>query len=323
MTFGTEPAGASFGTPAFSGSVGRSAAAWPAILAGAFVATSVSLILFALGAGLGFAATSVWPGRGVSATTFTVSTAIWLIVVQWISAALGGYMAGRLRTRWVGTHRHEVFFRDTAHGLVTWSVATVFVAAVLASSASSVLGAGAPATLQGWGGPPSAAMTYNIDKLFRPSNSAGSASAGGAPTGGASAGVLGSSTPSSGSISGSSTSVDPASGAADSAVADPRGEAVLIAFHGIATGGFSQADRAYLIQTVQTQTGVPSSEAESRVDEFITTTTTAETSARAAADSARKAAAEASIYTALAMLVGAFIASVSAALGGRLRDEQI
>ena len=63
-------------------------------------------------------------------------------MTQWISAALGGYIAGRLRTKWTGTHTHEVFFRDTAHGLITWSVATVFVAWVIAGSASSALGGG-------------------------------------------------------------------------------------------------------------------------------------------------------------------------------------
>ena len=121
---------------------GRSAASWPAIFAGAFVAVSISLVLIALGSGLGFAEISPWQGHGVSATTFTVTTAIWLIVTQWISACLGGYIAGRLRTKWVGTHTHEVFFRDTAHGFVTWSVATVFVAAVLAGSVTSLVGGG-------------------------------------------------------------------------------------------------------------------------------------------------------------------------------------
>ena len=110
-----------------------SAASWPAIIAGAFVAASVSLVLLALGSGLGFSEISPWPGRGVTATTFAVTTAIWLIVTQWVSAALGGYITGRLRTRWMGTHPHEVFFRDTAHGFITWAVATILVVAVGAS----------------------------------------------------------------------------------------------------------------------------------------------------------------------------------------------
>src|SRR3981189_3715567 len=96
---------------------GASAVSWPAIVAGAFVAASVSLVLFALGSGLGFASISPWPGHGVSATTFAVTTAIWLIVMQWVSSGFGGYITGRLRTRWIGTHTHEVFFRDTGHGV--------------------------------------------------------------------------------------------------------------------------------------------------------------------------------------------------------------
>jgi hypothetical protein len=121
---------------------GKSAASWPAIFAGAVVAVAVSLVLLALGSGLGFAAISPWPGHGASATTFTVTAAIWLIVTQWLSAALGGYIAGRLRTKWVGTHTHEVFFRDTAHGFVTWSLATVFVATVFAGTFFSMVGGG-------------------------------------------------------------------------------------------------------------------------------------------------------------------------------------
>ena len=121
------------------------AASWGAILAGAVVAVSLSLILLTLGAGLGFASISPWSDHGLSAGAFTVASTIWLIVTQWLSAAAGGYIAGRLRHRWLATHTHEVFFRDTAHGLVTWAVATLFVAAVLASSMTTLLGGGARA----------------------------------------------------------------------------------------------------------------------------------------------------------------------------------
>src|SRR5579862_7842939 len=79
----------------------KSAASWSAIIAGAFVAAGVSLVLLALGSGLGFAAVSPWHDRGVSATSFAITTAIWFIVMQWLSSAVGGYIAGRLRTRWI------------------------------------------------------------------------------------------------------------------------------------------------------------------------------------------------------------------------------
>jgi len=127
--------------PAVAGAAMESpvaAVSWPAIFAGAFVAAAISILLVALGSGLGIAAGAPWPGREPSATTFAVSTGIWLIVVQWLAAAMGGYVAGRLRTKWVGVHTHEVFFRDTAHGFVTWAVATVFVAAIAAAGASAV-----------------------------------------------------------------------------------------------------------------------------------------------------------------------------------------
>src|ERR1700761_2567895 len=118
----------------------RSAASWSAIFAGTVVAIAISVVLFALGSGLGFAAVSPWQSQGVSATTFAVTTAIWFIVVQWLSSAAGGYLAGRLRTRWIGTHAHEVFFRDTAHGFVTWALATVLVAGLVVASVTSTIG---------------------------------------------------------------------------------------------------------------------------------------------------------------------------------------
>src|ERR1019366_5278728 len=116
-----------------------SGVAWPAIIGGAFAAAALSLVLLALGSGLGLASVSPWYNAGVSATTFTVMTAVWLIVVQWLASGLGGYLTGRLRTKWVGLHTHEVFFRDTANGLLTWAVASVIGAAFLASAASSVV----------------------------------------------------------------------------------------------------------------------------------------------------------------------------------------
>jgi hypothetical protein len=280
----------------------RSAASWPSIIAGAFVAAAATVILVALGSGIGFASISPWPDRGASVTTFAVTTAIWLIVTQWVSAALGGYIAGRLRTRWIGTHPHEVFFRDTAHGLITWAVATILVVAVGVGSFRSAAGAaghvaatGATAALSagaGSGGAMSANTApsnansqispYEIDKLFRTSNFGGAA-----------------------------------------LLADARTETAHIAANAFATGSISAADRAYLAEQVSARTGASQTDAQARVDNFVASITEAQAKLKAEADSARKAAAEASIYLALSMLIGAFIASVSAALGGRIRDEHI
>ena len=263
-----------------------SAASWPAIIAGAFVAAAVSLILLALGSGLGFASISPWPGKGVTATTFAATTAIWLILTQWVSAGFGGYLAGRLRTRWIGTHAHEVFFRDTAHGLITWAVASVLVAATIGSSigaAGRAVGAAGRTAADGasavsHGSAEDHGSTYDIDRLLRPADV-------GAPQ------------------------------------ADPKPEVAHIIANAAVAGDIPDGDRAYLAQLVAARAGVTLEDAQKRVDVFWSDVKDAEAKAKATADAARKAAAKASIYLALSMLLGAFIASVSAALGGRLRDE--
>ena len=104
---------------------GVSGLSWAAILGGALAAAAVSLILLALGAGLGFASLSPWGTAGATAATFSITAAIWLIVVEWLSSAFGGYLAGRTRARWNGLHTDESVFRDTAHGVLSWALAKI------------------------------------------------------------------------------------------------------------------------------------------------------------------------------------------------------
>ena len=84
----------------------------------------------------------------------------------------------------------------------------------------------------------------------------------------------------------------------------------------------SPEDKTYLAQTVAAQTGVSQADAEKRVDAIVTQLNEAQAKARAAADEARKRAAQLSILMALAMAIGAFIASAAAALGGNMRDDE-
>jgi hypothetical protein len=123
----------------------QSAISWGAIIGGAVAAMAITLILIALGSGLGLSAASPWTGEGSTATTLGVATVIWLIVVQWFSSGVGGYMAGRLRTRWSSIHADESFFRDTAHGFLAWALATLVTVGLLASAASSAIGTGVQA----------------------------------------------------------------------------------------------------------------------------------------------------------------------------------
>jgi hypothetical protein len=265
-----------------------SAISWAAVLAGTVVMVSLTFILLALGSGLGLAAVSPWPGHGVSATTFTVVTAISLIVIQWIASAVGGYTTGRLRTKWVGVHTHEVFFRDTAHGLVTWSAAAIIGMLLLAHSVARTAGTavhGAATVSQELehvaAGPNDGnAASYDLDSLFR------------------------------------SPSAEPVS-------ADRQREVGRLLSNALAAGGISADDKTYLTNLVAARSGVTPEQAQQRVDDVMLRLKEADTKARQAADAARKGAAETSIYMALSMFLGAFIACAAAALGGKLRDEHL
>ena len=259
-----------------------SAVSWAAILAGAVVAAAAAIIMFTLGAGLGFATLPGLSAHHRSVTAFAVTSAIWLIATQWLTAAIGGYVTGRLRTRWLNVHTHEVYFRDTAHGLVTWALGTLLGALLALGALGSLAGMGA----RGAGAMASSTseepLRYSIDALLRPS--AGE----------------------------SDTTGGDVAGPADIGA---YAQASRILLHGISQPDMPAGDRDYLARMVAKRAGVPLSEARERVDNTVT-------EMRQDADKARKTAATAAIFTALAMLVGAFIACVAAALGGRLRDEQ-
>ncbi|WP_395397747.1 hypothetical protein [Novosphingobium sp. BL-8A] len=123
-----------------------SAMSWSAIFGGTVGAIAITLSLLALGSALGLATISPWPGLGAKASTFAIGTGIWLIVTQWLSALTGGYLSGRLRTRWTGLHTDEVFFRDTAHGFLAWATATVILALVAVMAGALMSTAAAPDT---------------------------------------------------------------------------------------------------------------------------------------------------------------------------------
>src|SRR6202034_116138 len=117
-----------------------SGVSWSAVIGGAFVSAALGLILLTLGTGLGFSSVSPWSNVGASASTITKAAIVWLIVTQIMASAMGGYLAGRLRTKWTQVYTDEVYFRDTAHGFLVWAVGLVITAAFLASAATSFAG---------------------------------------------------------------------------------------------------------------------------------------------------------------------------------------
>ena len=281
-----------------------SGVSWAAIFAGAAAAAALSLILLVLGTGLGFASMSPWSNSGVSAGAIGGSAIAWLIFTSIAASALGGYLAGRLRARWINVHDDEVYFRDTAHGMLAWAVATLVTAAFLASAITGALGAAA---------------------------SAGGAAIKGAAT--AAAGAVAAAAP---QAAGSNGGANPTSYfvdtlfRSDAPVADAndgqqRAEIARIFLNDMRTGTMGPADVRYIGQVVARRTGLAPAEAEKRVADVFTQASTAianaETQARQAADEARKAAAAASLWMFVALLAGAFFASLCALFGGRRRDS--
>jgi hypothetical protein len=276
----------------------KSAASWGAVIAGGVAAAAATLVLMLIGSGLGLTMVSPFSSEGVSLETATVWTAIWLVITQWLSALLGGYLAGRLRTKWVNLHTDEVFFRDTAHGFLAWALGTLLVAALLGSTISAMIGTGVEAVSNvaagaATGGAAAAAsdendsgMTgYYVDMLLRPADPAAAPPAGAA--------------------------------GADQTVA----EVSRILLASAASGKMDPDDRAYLDQLVAARTGLPPAEAKARVDAVLKRAEDAAAQAKQAAETARKAGATFALVGALSLVIGAFIASAAAALGGRLRDD--
>jgi hypothetical protein len=140
--------------------VSSSGLSWPAILAGAFAAAAAWFTLLALGAGMGLSSVSPWPVSGASARQVGPGAILWLMVVQLLACSLGGYLAGRLRSRWATLHAHEVHFRDTAHGFLAWAVGLVISVAFLSSLGVSIAKDAPAVAAEG-------ANDYYVDSLFR------------------------------------------------------------------------------------------------------------------------------------------------------------
>ena len=284
---------------------------WGAVLAGAAAAAALSFILLILGVGLGLSSVSPW---SFNATAIGVSTIAWLAFMQLAASGIGGYMAGRLRVKWSAIHTDEVHFRDTAHGLLAWAVATLLTVGLLAGGTRAVLsgaidagsgvaaavspvaaaGAGAAGARAGEGGGANP-LDYFSDMLLRA-----------APAPAASAA--------------------PAATEPGVTLADQRMEIGKIFATSLSTGSLAADDRAYLGQVVASRTGLTQAEAEARVDAVYgraaKAAADAKAAARQAAETARKAGAHTALWMFVALLLGAFVASLAATFGGRQRDHE-
>ena len=296
------------------------ALAWGPVIGGATAASAVTLILLLLGSGVGLTMVSPWSGEGASFTAVSITAAIWFVVVQWLASALGGYLTGRLRTKWAGVHTDEVFFRDTAHGFLSWALATVVVAGLAGSAFTSRAGTGVQAVS-------SAATTAGAPRppLAAPGDLAGPPAA---PTAGAGAATA--------AAAGGADTPDLATGYFTDLLLRPQdvtsraqtddaaatAEVSRILMRGAVNGEVPEADRSYIAAIVASRAGVTPDEARARVDQVLQQVEEAKNAALDAANDARKSAAPVARLGALSLLVGAFVASAAAALGGRQRDDE-
>jgi hypothetical protein len=280
-----------------------SAISWGAILAGAVAAAALSLILLALGSGLGLSAVSPWTYEGASAKTLGIGAIVWLFLMSACASGLGGYIAGRLRTKWRDIDGNEAYFRDTAHGFLAWAVATVVSAAILTSAASSMVGTAATAS--------SAAVTTGVGAV------ATSAAALQPDAKGSEAG--------SGYFVDMMLRTDRAPDAGFDAAA-ARAEIGGIVAKSLRDGEVSAGDKAYLAQTIARRTGISQADAEQRVTQVTNAAKlaadAAAAKAREVADAARRATAYLALWIFASLLAGAFFAALAATLGGRQRDGQ-
>jgi hypothetical protein len=293
-------------TPVESRTTPASAVSWGAIVAGATAAASLSLILLMLGTGFGLSSVSPWAYNGVSATTFGVSAIVWLTFTQIVASGMGGYLAGRLRTRWIGVQMDEVYFRDTAHGFLAWAVASLATAALLTSVIGSIVNGGVQAGAAVTGNiaagsemrqreRDSEPLGYFVDLLFRKEMNAPVTTVNGI----------------------SMTTPEPR-------FAGYSPEVTRIFMNTVRTEPLAAEDVQYLAYLVAQRTGLTQQNAEQRViatyKRLQIRLRDAETTAKEAANQARKTSAYAALWLFISLLIGAFVASFAAIYGGRQRD---
>lgn len=284
------------------------AVSWGAVFAGGVGAAAFALILLTLGTGLGLTSISPWLTGASNAKALGFAAVVWVCVTSILTSGLGGYLAGRLRRRWLAVDADEIHFRDTAHGFLSWAVATLFTAAILTSVVSGVVRTGAQTaattaaasgsvTMEAMQrGNPAAGMNtwplgYFVDSLFR------------MPAG----------------------SPPPATAATTGSNETPRAETARIFLNSAATGDpLSPEDTAYLSQLVAQRTGLAPDAAQARVTTTYTRLlqkiSAMNTAAKSAADEARKITIGVSLWLFISLLMGAFSASLMATYGGRVRQ---
>lgn len=259
---------------------------WPAIFAGAVLASAISFILLTFGSAIGLSMTSAEEGQSISLFWIAIVGGLWILWVHITASLAGGYLVGRMRPRVGDATEYESDIRDGSNGLVMWALATLIAAAIAWSGvvgAANVAGrvAGEAASVTAQAADAIDPTTMLVDRTLRGGP--------GAP-----------------------------------ALSQSDRDAVMRIFVSAATSedGIDAADRDYLVATVAERAGIPPEEAQARIDQVVAQAQQLEADARAAAEKARHASIIAAFLTAAALAVGAVAAYYAATLGGNHRDKQ-
>jgi hypothetical protein len=279
---------------------------WPAVLAGAVLAAALAFVFLTFGAAIGLSATSPWPGSGLSARVIASIAIFWLLAQQIGSLMIGGYVAGRMRTRW-HERGHEAEFRDGLHGALVWAVGILISAFLLFATASATARTGLE--LAGRGGAPttgtSSALDTVIDTMLRPTVTAQASTA---------------------AAKSSTTAASPATPATRAQTVSvarnfadaraTRAEISRLLAGSVTSGDLSADNRAYLTELVAQHTGMSREEAERRVGNAVK-------GAREATNQARKAGILAGFVTAAGLVLSLGAAWWAAMKGGQHRDNSV
>src|SRR5215211_9429860 len=133
---------------------------WSAIIIGALAAAALASVMHSFAAAIGLAVSSTAPTWRDASFALVALSGLYLVLVALISYGVGGYVAGRMRSRLVGRTPDENEFRDGVHGAASWALATLLTALLIFGGAQSLTRLAAPST--GTAGPSTSVGGENI-----------------------------------------------------------------------------------------------------------------------------------------------------------------
>jgi hypothetical protein len=139
---------------------------WGPVIAGAVVAAAASFVLMTFAGAIGLAVASPSPTWRDTSIALAILSGLWILLVAVGSSALGGYLAGRVRSTWA-TSSDEIEFRDGAHGLLVWALAIVVTGFLVWATATTVSAVTAAGSTQSRVTAAETALAYELDRLFR------------------------------------------------------------------------------------------------------------------------------------------------------------